>query len=182
METIKGCLLVPSAQNPDTGLWFIFHHESDGVLAFDITKLHPEIPYRYFEPALIGEDRKNASDKIVLYGGPEQDQSAMLVLHNNPAANKDSHIINKDFSFLSYRFTLVPGHPPAFTRGDESPAQLEFTGTTDFIVVLGFRIWSMNMLEQDLIHWRWSLLPATQEIVFHTPAHERLAKARRSIN
>ena len=52
MEPLKGCLLVPTAKNADTGLWFIFHHESEGVLAFDVTTEHPDIPLRHFHTLL----------------------------------------------------------------------------------------------------------------------------------
>lgn len=182
MPPLTGCLLVPTAKNPDKGLWFIFHHESDGILAFDLTKEHPEVPYRHFEKVIDGEDRKSLNDKIVLLGGPMQNDSAMLVLHNNPRAGKDSHIVNDDFSFLSYRYVLVPGSPPTVTKSDDTPSRIDMNGTADFIISMGFRLWDMDMLEQELKDWQWTFLPATQDIVFHTSRQERLQKAILSIN
>lgn len=182
MTLLTGHLLVPSSKNSDTGVWFIFHHESEGILAFDLTQKHPEIPYRYFESAMTGDDGKTLEDKIVLLGGPKQSDTAMLVLHNNPVAGQDRHIINDDFAFKSYRFVLAPGKPPAITTTDNTPARIDLKPSTDFLIVLGFRLWEMDTLEQELKNWQWTLIPATPELVFHTPRQDRLQKARRSIN
>ena len=59
MTLLTGHLLVPTSQNTDTGLWFIFHHESDGILAFDLTQKHPEIPYRLWDMDALEEELKN---------------------------------------------------------------------------------------------------------------------------
>lgn len=182
MSALKGCFLVPTTKNPDTGLWFIFHHESDGILAFDVTSEHSDITYKNFESVLDGEDRKNREDKIVLHGGPLQSDKALIILHNKPAGSIESHIINDDFSFLSYRYVVVPGQPPSIAKADDTPTRIDMQTGADFIVVIGFRLWEMDILEQELKDWQWTLLPATQDLVFHTSAGERLQKARRSIN
>lgn len=182
MSTLRGCLLVPTSKNPDKGLWFIFHHESDGILAFDLTKEHPDIPYRHFSKIIDGEDRKPVKEKIVLLGGPMQSDSAMMVLHNNPRLGQDSHIVNDDFSFMSYRYVLVPGAPPQITKADDTPSRLDLGQDVDFIISMGFRLWDMDTLERELKNWQWTFLPATRDIVFHTPRQERLQKALLSIN
>jgi len=182
MSALKGCFLVPTTKNPDTGLWFIFHHESDGILAFDLTREHPDIPYKHFESALHNEDRKAEKDKIVLYGGPLQYDTALVILHNGQALKDHPHIINDDFSFLSYRYVVVPGTPPILTNADNAPTEVDLGTSTDFIIIAGFRLWEMDDLESELKNWQWTLLPATPDLVFHTSAHERLEKARRSIN
>ena len=182
MSSLKGFLLVPTQKNKDTGLWFIFHHEEDGILAFDITTEHPEIPYRHFENALNGVDLKDPKDKIVLLGGPMQPDSAMLVLHNKPDPGSDQHIISRDFAFKSYRFVLLPGKPPAITNADNAPTRLTVEPSADFIVTIGFRLWEMDALEAELKDWQWTLLPATREIVFQTSRESRLERARRTIN
>lgn len=182
MTLLTGHLLVPTSQNPDTGLWFIFHHESDGVLAFDLTREHPDIPYRYIESALTSDDGKALEDKIVLLGGPNQSDTAMLVLHNNPVAGQDQHILNDDFAFKSYRYVLIPGKPPAITTADNAHTRINLKDSTDFIVTVGFRLWDMGTLEQELKNWQWTIIPATPELVFHTHRRDRLQKARLSIN
>lgn len=186
MDTLKGCFLVPSAQNTDGGLWLIFHHEPDGILAFDVTRPHPDIPYRHFESVMACEDLKKAEDKIVLCGGPEQNDNALLVLHNNINNNivndRKPHFLIDDLGFLSYRFTLVPGHPPTLLRADDMPTQLELSARTDFLIVMGFRLWKMEELEEELKNWQWTFLPASSSILFQTSAQKRLEAARRSIN
>ena len=181
-NTLKGHFLVPTTNNPDTGLWFIFHHEAEGLLAIDLTKPHPDIPYRHFESVLEGEDNKPRSERIVLLGGPMQPDTSMIVLHNDLHAVGDNHVINDDFRFLSYRFVLLPGHPPQITKADDTPTRINMQGGGDFLITMGFRLFDMDALEKELQDWQWTILPATPDIVFFTPHKERLEKARRSIN
>lgn len=179
---LKGHFLVPTPQNSDTGLWFIFHHEPDGILAIDLTQPHPDIPYRHFDSVLEGEDRKPVSERIVLLGGPAQNDNALLVLHNDTRAVGDNHVINEDFRFLSYRFVLLPGHPPQITTADDAPTRINMQGGGDFLVVMGFRLFDMDALEDDLRNWQWTIIPASPDIVFGTGHKDRLAKARHTIN
>lgn len=182
MTSITGCLLVPGPKNDSDSLWFIFHHEEDGILAFDLTKDHPDVPYKRFETVLDSEDNKAEEDKIVHLGGPLQSDSALIILHNMPQANDESHIINDDFSFLSYRYVLVPGKPPSVAKSDNSPTRIDLGPAADFIVAVGFRLWEMDDLEEELKNWQWTILPATPELIFHTSRADRLQKAKRSIN
>lgn len=182
MSSLKGCFLVPTSKNPNKGLWFIFHHETDGVLAVDLTSEHPDVPYRHFNSVLNIEDKKPDSDKIVLRGGPMQDDSAMLVIHNTPAADPASHIISPDFAFLSYRYTLIPGQPPAVTTADHAPTRIHLGDGADFVIVVGFRLWEMEVLEAELADWQWMFLPASPDIVYRTPAQDRLQRALLQIN
>lgn len=181
MSQLKGCFLVPTAKNPDRSLWFIFHHEEDGILAFDVTKEHPDISYKHFETVLDSEDKKAPSDKIVLLGGPRQPDTGMIVLHNQSDA-PNSHIMGNNMFLMSYRFVLVPGKPPIITRSDDAPTRLQLADSADFIVAIGFRLWEMDALESELKDWQWTLLPATEAVLFHTSRENRLQKALLSIN
>lgn len=175
---LKGHLLVPSARNPDKGLWFIFHHESDGILAVDIGTEHPDLPYRYFEQLADHEPR----EKIILLGGPMQNEHAMIVLHNDPKAAPDPHVIDRKFSFFSRKFVLESGKEPEFTNAVEVPSKIELAPTAEFLITVGFRLWNMDDLEAELANWQWNLIPATPDIVFHTKRQDRLNRARRAIN
>jgi putative AlgH/UPF0301 family transcriptional regulator len=175
---LKGHLLVPTPRNADTGLWFIFHHEPDGVLAVDVTTPHPDLPFQYFEQ-LADHD---PTDKTALLGGPEQSGTAMLVLHNDPHSTPDPHKISDDFWFFSRRFVLVPGKPPVFTNSREEPSKFMLGAGSDYIVTMGFRLWNMEALEEELKNWQWHFLPASPDILFGTKPQDRLSKARRSIN
>lgn len=181
METLKGHFLVPTPRNTDTGLWFIFHHESDGLLAVDLTRPHPDIPFRHFLPLIDNPDSRTV-EETVLYGGDNQAKDAMIVLHNGPLKGDESHVINNDFAFLSHRFVLVQGRPPVIERSDNAPGRLSFAPKADFVITMGFRLWSMDDLERQLQDWQWNFLPATPEIVFQTQAARRLTKARALIN
>lgn len=175
---LKGQFLVPASKNPDKGLWFIFHHESDGILAIDLTKSHPDLPYRYFEHLTEYEP----GEKTVLLGGPLQNDSAMIVLHNDANAEPDPHVISKSFSFFSRKFILADGQKPQFTNSAEVPSKIALSETADFVITMGFRLWNMDELEREMADWQWNLIPAAPDIVFHTKREDRLARARRAIN
>lgn len=180
MSLLTGCFLVPNPKGNDKGLWFIFHHESDGVLAIDLTTEHPDIPYRHFEAVCEGQ----SSEHIVLMGGALQADSALIILHNdtNRNADSDSHKISDDFFFLSRRFVLLPGKPPAITNADNQPSRIDIAPSANFVVSIGFRLWNMDDLENELKEWRWNILPASPEIVFYTKREDRLKRAQLSIN
>lgn len=180
MSALTGLFLVPTAKNPDTGLWLIFHHESEGILAFDVTKAHPDIPLRHFEAAMDNAGAR-AAGSTVLLGGPEQADSAVLILHNNPQ-HGGGHRLGEEFAFLSYRFVLLPGLPPQLQHADETPTRVALGHDTEYLVVMGFRLWDMDVLEAELKDWQWSLLPASAGILFRTKHEDRLAAAQRTIN
>lgn len=177
IDNLKGCFLVPSAKNADKRLWFIFHHEADGILALDVTTEHPDIPFRHFE----GFSAREPRERTVLLGGPEQASSALIVLHNDRQA-EGAHKINAGLHFISRRFVLVPGHPPRVTTADDAPSRIELVPDADFLISLGFRMWDMDTLELELADWQWNFLPADPSVLFHTARGERLARALRAIN
>ncbi|MFQ6370167.1 YqgE/AlgH family protein [Shewanella sp. YIC-542] len=51
----------------------------------------------------------------------------------------------------------------------------------NFLVILGYAGWSRNQLEQELADNAWLTLPATEELLFHTPVEERWEKATHSL-
>lgn len=179
---LSGHFLIPSYKNSNSGLWFIFHHESEGTLAFDLTKEHPDIPFRHFYTAFKDFAHRPPKERIVLLGGPMQSDSAMIVLHNDNNAGPGTHVINDHFAFHSFRYVLTPGKSPAVTNADFDDVTLSLDAATPALVVIGFRLWEMDELEDDLKNWRWNIIPASPEIVFHTPPGERLSRARARIN
>lgn len=180
-ESIRGFLLAATAKNTHKGLWFVFHHEDSGILAFDLTQEHPDVPYQRFATVLDSEDRKPQSDKIVLLGGPMESDKSMILLHNKPQVEA-SHVINDDFSFLSYRYVVVPGKPPAVTKADNTPSRINLGDTADFIVSVGFRLWEIQPLRDELAQGLWTLVPATPDLIYRTSRQDRLQRALLSIN
>lgn len=177
MDTLKGHFLVPTHKNLETGLWVIFHHEADGILAFDITQEHPDIPFDLFKK----EAADRVREKTVLRGGPLQDDSALILLHNRPGTHPDDKSLTDAMAFLSYRFRRIKGKP-RLERADETETQIQLPSDASALIVVGFRLWEMADLETQLKEWQWYLLPATPELVFNTLSSNRLQKARLSIN
>jgi putative AlgH/UPF0301 family transcriptional regulator len=182
MSGLDSGYVVFNRNGADSSLWFIFHHDTDGALAADLTQPHPHIPYKIFGAVLDFEDNKPEEEKTVLLGGPEQSDDAMIVLHLSTAGTEDSTLVNEDFAFTSYRLVLLPGKPPMLAgSGGASKLHLK-KQQTDFLVILGFRAWETGVLESEIARGLWSCLPATPELIFHTPRIERLKKLRAAIN
>jgi putative AlgH/UPF0301 family transcriptional regulator len=158
----------------EPGLWFVFHSEADGILAVDLTNQHTELAYAPFKAALHGVEPE---EPLVLKGGPLQSEDALLILHNNASSDKDSHRLTDDFAFKSYRYRLIEGKPPSITTKDNAPTKIHFNGHADFLIVVGFRMWDAPTLLQELATGLWTVLPATSELVFHTPRESRRARA-----
>ena len=170
------------ASAEDTGLWFIFYADDEGVAAIDLTREHPDTGYSRFAMMLTFEDPNPALEKVVLLGGPERPEDALVILHETHASTADSTHINDDFSFLSYNYVQVPGKPPAITTPDNRPSRISLKQESRFLVSLGYRIFDTPKLEFELKAGGWICIPATPEIIFGTPRRERRAKAMRQMN
>lgn len=177
-----GWLLISAPDASEKGLYFIFHAEEGGILGANLTEPHADIPYHHFAAALQGEDRKNEPDKIVLLGGPEQSDDALLILHDAKVSDAQSFPINDDFAFKSYRFVLVPGKPPDIVTDENRPGRISFARPADFLVIVGFRLWEMAQLQKEMAQGLWTLAPASPLLVFGTPREARLAHARLAVN
>jgi putative AlgH/UPF0301 family transcriptional regulator len=173
--------LVPTTKNPEQTLWFIFHHESDGILAFDLTTPHDSIRTNIFAPLIDGTVNL-PSEEFVLNGGPNQNDTALIFLDDDPAPREGAINLAGAFSLTSFRLNLVPGKPPALFKSDDAPGHLSPGRARNVLIALGFRVWDMDTLEQELKDWLWTFLPASPNIVFHTPRSEQLTRTRLSIN
>jgi putative transcriptional regulator len=175
-------LLASRDESHDNGLWFVFHSEEDGLLAVDISTPHPDLSYAPFASVLDGEDRKAESEKTVLLGGPLQSEDALVILHSTIAESPDSHVLNDEFSFKSYRYRLIHGKPPAITTQDNAPTRISLSKPSDFLVIVGFRLWTAEALKEEMQKGIWKAVPATPEIVFQTPREDKPARALALVN
>ncbi len=177
-----GSLLACRDPSKDSGLWFVFHAEDDGILAVDLTVPHDGLSYKTFASVLDGVETKPPAEQIVLRGGPLQADEALVILHTTIADSPDSHVLGEDFSFRSYRYVVLPGKPPSITTKDNAPTRLSFSQTADFLVIAGFRLWDTKHLHAELQDNIWTIVPATPDIIFHASHQTRLSRALNLIN
>lgn len=177
-----GFLLAALDPETDPGLWFIIYADDEGIVAFDLTAQHPHIFYRGFEAVLNFEDLKPATEKVVLLGGKERSDDALIILHEAAASTADSNPINEEFAFLSYNYVLLPGRPPAITTPDNRPSEIKLKKASRFLIAMGYRIFDSGKMQEQLKSGQWICLPASTDIVFDTDRHERRAKFLRQMN
>lgn len=178
-----GCLIVPAEDTDPAGLWFVFHADGDHVLALDLTRPHPDIPWRGFEAALNTPDLTAESEKTVLRGGPVQPDDALTILHETIVDDSQSLRLTDDFSIRTYRYVLLPGRPPVLEgNGPGTPDRIDFARPVRFLAVMGVSAWETDELSEAIGAGRFKSVPATKTIVFDTSHSERLRKARYSLN
>ena len=99
----------------------------------------------------------------VYAGGPVQDDRG-FILHRSTTNEWDS----------SYKITAELS---LTTSMDILQAISENSGPEQFLVALGYAGWGAGQLEQELSENVWLSCPANLDIIFRTPAEERLQAA-----
>lgn len=165
----------------DPSAWFVFYKDDNGIAAVDLTTAHPRIGYGGFEAVLGFEDTKPETEKIVLLGGPERPDDALLILHDTASTSAESNRIDDHFSFQAYTYVLVPGKLPMITTPDNTPAKIRLKPHADFLIVMGYRTWTQAALEKELSAGDWLCLPAPSNLLT-IPRNERREKILLSVN
>lgn len=134
------------------------------------------------EAMLNFEDTKDVTEKVVLLGGPERSDDALIILHEAAASTAESNPVNEAFAFLSYNYVLLPGRPPAITTPDNKPSEIKLKKPSRFLIAMGYRIFDAQKMQEHLKSGQWICLPATSDIVFNTGRHERRGKFMQRVN
>lgn len=177
-----GSLLASHDNEHEPGVWFVFYKDDEGIVAFDITREHPDIGYKDFEGTLDFEDMKPEIEKIVLLGGPERPDDSLIILHEAEASGADSLPLNTLFAMMPYTYIVKPGHAPLLTTPDNRPSAIRLRKEAEFLIVMGYRIFDAPAMQAEIEAGRWLCLPATPDIVFKTGRRERRAKLMNRMN
>lgn len=102
------------------------------------------------------------ADLPVLYGGPVHSDRG-FVLHEPDARWKSTIRVGEDLSVTSSRDILE-----ALATG---------VGPENWLVTVGCAQWSGGQLERELSENAWLTVPANPDVLFGTPAEQRLARA-----
>ncbi len=182
MNFEAGWILVSRDAAKDPGVWFIFHHDDEGSIGIDISTAHPRIGYKGFESVLNFTDPRTELEKIVLLGGSDRPDDALIILHETSAAMDDSHTINDDFSFMSYNYVVLPGKPPSVTTPGNQPTQIKLKKNSAFLIAMGYRVWDSGAIEEEIEASCWICLPAAADVVFNISHSDRRAKILKQVN
>jgi putative transcriptional regulator len=165
-------LLVATAALNDTefarSLIFVAHHDTAGSMGFMINQPLPRLGFADVARSMgIEEMLAQGREQPIMYKGGPVETTRGFVLHSTDYSLKSSVRLNGDFA-LSAQADIVTD----IARG-HGPRQLNFC--------LGYAGWGSGQLEQELIENEWLILPATRELVFEVPPHQRYVHATRML-
>jgi len=141
---------------------YICEHNEEGAMGLVINR-----PTELHLKEILGELGLKATDtpmdsQAIFAGGPVQPQMG-FILHQD-ARTWDSTLRVSDDIHLT-------------TSKDILKSIADGEGPGDCLIALGYSGWSPGQLEQELANNCWLTAPARSEIIFKTPAEQRLAAA-----
>lgn len=156
--------LIPSTHMNDPRFFdsvlYICRHSSEGAWGFIINQPSSSMSVG----GLLGEmhiDAGAAAMKIPAMNGGVIRPEAGFVLHTGLPKFQSSFAISENVCLTTSRDILPHLAPTA-----------QFA---HYLLMMGFCSWGAGQLEQELQAGDWLSCPADSAILFHTPAHEKLA-------
>ena len=141
---------------------YICEHGESGAMGIIINQSLDLSVGDIFEHLQI-ETRQDFSAMPVMAGGPVQMDHG-FVLHRNGERKWEANLRVTD------EITLTPSR-------DILRALARDEGPPDHLIALGYAGWSAGQLEQELADNSWLTLPGDSDIIFNTPADQRLGAA-----
>ena len=141
---------------------YICEHGESGAMGIVINQPLDLSVGEVFEHLEI-ESLNDFSDMPVMAGGPVQIDHG-FVLHRGCDETWEANLQ------VSVEITLT-------TSRDILRAIAQGSGPKEHLIALGYAGWSAGQLEQELAENSWLSLPATSDIIFATPAAQRLCSA-----
>ncbi len=140
---------------------YLCEHNADGAMGLIVNRPVPDVRLgELFDQLDI--DGPGHRDTIVLEGGPVKTDRG-FVLHSDDLM-LDSSLRLEDGLGLS-------------TAREMLAAIADNQGPEQFLICVGYAGWGPGQLEQELGENAWLSCPASQEILFETPLHERVNQA-----
>ncbi len=172
VTNLQHYLLVATSALNDTGfertVIFVAHHGAEGGMGFVINQPMPKLEFADVARSMgIEEILAQGRQQPILYKGGPVEATRGFVLHSTDYSLKSSVRISGDFS-LSAQADIVSD----IAKG-AGPRQLNFC--------LGYAGWQAGQMEQEIVQNDWLILPATRELVFEVPAHQRYTYATRAL-
>ena len=145
---------------------YICEHGESGAMGIVINQPLDLTMEEIFEHLQINP-RQDFSDIPVMAGGPVQIDHG-FVLHRKCDKTWEASLK------VTPEITLT-------TSRDILRAIANNSGPSDHLIALGYAGWAAGQLEQELAENSWLTLPANSDIIFSTPADQRLGAAAASL-
>lgn len=167
-DALTGNLLLamPGMADPffSQTLTIICDHSEEGAMGLVINQPTEVSLQEVFEQLAFTDVSTEAMQKPIGYGGPVgKDQGFIL------------HTADKEQQWSS-SFEVIEGIELTASQ-DIVEAVSKGNGPDKWLFVLGYAGWGAGQLETELVGDSWITLPATEQLIFDTPAEEQLKAA-----
>ncbi|MEH6586749.1 MAG: YqgE/AlgH family protein [Halioglobus sp.] len=141
---------------------YICEHGESGAMGIVINQPLDLSVGEVFEHLQI-DSLRDFSEMPVMAGGPVQIDHGFVLHRGCEAAWEASLKVTEEITMTTSRDILR-----AIAHG---------SGPSEHLIALGYAGWSAGQLEQELAENSWLSLPADSDIIFSTPAEQRLCNA-----
>jgi putative transcriptional regulator len=138
---------------------YLCEHDQNGAMGLIINRPTKVMLEELLSHLKINNGSQYIKNTPVLFGGPVQKGQGM-VIHDHCDANWKSSLQLSDNIFLTTSTDILEA------IGTEQ-------GPQHSLVTLGYAGWSAGQLEQELAENSWLTVPASQDLLFDTPAEKR---------
>ncbi|HET9812128.1 MAG TPA: YqgE/AlgH family protein [Sphingomicrobium sp.] len=140
-------------------------HDENGAIGIGIGHKRAGISFRGLLKQL-DVDPGEAKDHAVHHGGPVEPGRG-FVLHSTDWGGQDTlHVAGPSGTIFAMTGTI-----------DVLRAIAEGRGPSRWITALGYAGWGEGQLDEEMTRHGWFAAPATEDLLFETPADERWAAA-----
>ena len=164
---VKGQFLIatPAMQDPrfERSVIFMIEHDRQSAMGVIINKIFDEISFIDLLEQLDIEYSQDLTQYKVLVGGPV-DIGRGFVLHSPDVELSDTVVYEENDLAVTTSLDML-----AKIANGKGPAKNIFA--------LGYAGWGAGQLDQELKDNGWIVVPATPDILFETPAHQRWERA-----
>lgn len=144
---------------------YLCEHNEEGALGLMVNRAVPDVR--------LGE----LFDQLDIAGSAHRDS---IVLEGGPVKTDRGFVLHSDDLMLESSLRLEDGLALSTAR-EVLAAIAEGQGPSRFLVCVGYAGWGPGQLEGEIGENAWLNCPASQEILFDTPLHERVERAAASL-
>ena len=137
---------------------YICEHNEEGAMGVVVNQPTNMYLQEILEQINIPIANPLTAKQIVFTGGPVE-EGHLFVIHRPIGPWESSMIVTNDVAVT--------------TSKDILEAMAKDEGPEDYLIALGYAGWGPGQLEQEMAENAWLHVPASQDILFDTPANKR---------
>lgn len=162
-------IAMPAMQDPAFArtVIYIFEHNKDGAMGVVInTPIEMNLKEMVEQAAPGSEVNDTKGEQIIVKGGPVSPDRG-FILHYPHGEWEGSMRLNDEFTVTTSKDIVA-------CIGNQH-------GPEKQVIALGYAGWSPGQLEEELTDNAWLMIPATHELVFDTPLHDRWSQSIKAL-